>query len=456
MSRLMEPNPRATCLRSLIISLRPPEFDLKLSKACIQKVKTVFKPLNKQQRTAILKVLMSKDYVLIKGFPGTGKTATIVALVKILCLTKQTVLLTSYTHSAVDNILLKLKEDGIPFLRLGRRSSIHPLIVSHSAEEVLTSSTTINSVQDLKRFYDSYDVIATSALGVNHPIFNHRKFDVCIVDEASQVLQPACLGPLFHCHKFVLVGDPKQLPPVVKSREARNLGLDESLFTRLENNGATYDLCLQYRMNRVIMELSNFLVYDGKLQYGNMAVAEQCCKMDQSHILDAPTWMKDLLSSDLDKSIVFLDTQLIHAVEISSGKGVTNEVEADLVMAILKAIVKGNVAGYDVGVISPYRSQVKLIKQKVHDCDMTDVEVNTVDQYQGRDKSIIIISFVRTHDDNAGELLKDLRRLNVALTRARHKLILIGNAKALKIYEHMAKILNRLEETKNIIQITEL
>ncbi|CAG5133176.1 unnamed protein product [Candidula unifasciata] len=454
LSRLMESNPRATYLRDLIIKLRPPEFELQFSKSNFQKVAGVLKPLNKQQRRAILKVLMCKDYVLIKGFPGTGKTATIVALVKILHLIGQSVLLTSYTHSAVDNILLKLKESDIPFLRLGRRGRIHPLILPHSAE-VLTSSTAINTVQELKKFYNSYDVVATSALGVNHPMFKQRQFDLCIVDEASQVLQPACLGPLFHCRKFVLVGDPKQLPPVVQSRAARNLRMDESLFARLDDTGATYDLCLQYRMNRVIMELSNSLVYEGKLQCGSSSVAEQCCHFNESAILNCPSWMKNALSCSLERSVVFVDTGKVSCAETSDGKGITNVTEAELVVSLVRTLIKANVSEDEIGVISPYRSQVRLIKQKILGCgDLLNVEVNTVDQYQGRDKSIIAVSFVRSQ--SAGELLKDLRRLNVALTRARHKLILIGSASALKSYEHVANILSHLEATGNIIEVTDM
>ncbi|KAK7088075.1 hypothetical protein V1264_022042 [Littorina saxatilis] len=153
LSRLMEATPHSQRLRSLIIDRRRPEFQLTLSKGAVEKVKQIFKPLNKPQKTAILKVLMSKDFVQIKGYPGTGKTSTIVALVKILRELGQSVLLTSYTHSAVDNILLKLKKDGVPFLRLGRSSRIHPDIQDHAVE---TLTLDITSVDELRDFYASY------------------------------------------------------------------------------------------------------------------------------------------------------------------------------------------------------------------------------------------------------------------------------------------------------------
>ncbi|KAH9525419.1 Tripartite DNA replication factor [Bulinus truncatus] len=309
LSRLMEPTAKMKRLRELIIKKSQPTFELKLSKSMVEKVKPIFKTLNKPQRSAVLKVLMAKDYVLIRGFPGTGKTSTIVALVKILQLCGLSVLLTSYTHSAVDNILLKLKKDGVRFLRLGRRGRIHPQILPYSAE-VLTNSPDVKDVRKLKMLYDSFDIIATSSFGINHPIFSQRKFDVCIVDEASQILQPACLGPLFYCDKFVLVGDPKQLPPLVQSKEAKKLSMDESLLSRLENCGAVYDLNLQYRMNRIIMELSNKLVYQGKLECANLEVAEQNLDLDVTTLESTP-WMKEALSPLLEKSVVFLDTQQV-------------------------------------------------------------------------------------------------------------------------------------------------
>ncbi|XP_059175966.1 DNA replication ATP-dependent helicase/nuclease DNA2-like [Physella acuta] len=452
LSKLMEPSPRSKRLRELIIMKSKPQFDLKISKSWVEKVKPVFKKLNKPQKAAILKVLMAKDYILIKGFPGTGKTSTIVALVKILQQLGLSVLLTSYTHSAVDNILMKLKEDDVRFLRLGRRGRIHPSILPHCAE-ILTSDPSINSVQKLKEFYDSFDIVATSCLGINHAIFKQRSFDVCIVDEASQVLQPACLGPLYHCKKFVLVGDPKQLPPVVKSKDARQLGMDESMFARLDGCGATYNLCLQYRMNRCIMEASNKLVYQGQLQCGNEIVSEQCIQLDLNSIQSCPSWVKEVLDPKLERSVVFLDVTSNESQEFSDGKGFVNTFEADLVLSLLQNLSQASVKLDSVGVISPYRSQVNLLQFKVQtDPQLMDAEVNTVDQYQGRDKSVIIVSFVRTQTENAGELLKDVRRLNVAITRAKHKLILIGSAKTLKTYDHLLVLLTWLEEQNNIIK----
>ncbi|KAK7487914.1 hypothetical protein BaRGS_00020815 [Batillaria attramentaria] len=452
LSRLVDSTPHCSKLRSLIIDGRKPEFNLTMSKTAVEKVKTIFKRLNKPQKTAILKVLMCKDFVLIKGYPGTGKTSTIVALVKILKELGQSVLLTSYTHSAVDNILLKLKKDGVPFLRLGRSSRIHPQIQDHAAE---TLTLDIKSVAELRDFYSSYAIVATSCLGINHPVFTQRKFDVCIVDEASQVLQPACLGPLFHADRFILVGDPQQLPPVVQSKEASGLGMEESLFVRLDGAGATYDLNLQYRMNSSIMQLSNELVYQGALKCGSPAVAEACIQPQSIDLAEQCEWLHRALDPSLANSVLFLDTSKISAHEASDGKGLWNEMEANLILSLCNTFVQAGISCADIGVIAPYRSQVKYLQHLLADTSLLHtVEVNTVDQYQGRDKSVILISFVCSSSAGAavkkGGLLQDVRRLNVAVTRAKHKLVLVGNSQTLTHYQPVRTLLQNMENRQQV------
>ncbi|XP_076435197.1 DNA replication ATP-dependent helicase/nuclease DNA2-like [Babylonia areolata] len=448
LSRLLDNSPHCHKLRSLIIDGRKPEFQLTMSKSAVEKVKRIFRPLNKPQKTAILKVLMSKDYLLIKGYPGTGKTSTIVALVKILRELGQTVLLTSYTHSAVDNILLKLKRDGVPFLRLGRSSRIHPSLQDHSAERLTLG---ITSVDHLRDFYSSYGVVATSCLGVTHPVFTQRRFDVCIVDEASQVLQPACLGPLFHADRFVLVGDPQQLPPVVQSRDASSLGMAESLFVRLDGAGATFDLHLQYRMNSTIMQLSNELVYDGALMSGDHAVSTACIQPPHLSSGVEEGWVSRAMDTSLHNAVVFLDTRQVSAPERCDSKGFTNDTEARVILHLCSTFVQAGISASDIGVIAPYRAQVRALQQLLwNSLPLKGVEVNTVDQYQGRDKSVVFISFVRSNlqglSDSSGRggLLQDARRLNVAVTRAKHKLVLVGHAPSLHRYLPLDRLLSAL------------
>ncbi|KAL5016164.1 hypothetical protein ScPMuIL_005753 [Solemya velum] len=457
LARLMSDDGHSQKLRDLIINRTKPRFANTMSKGCIEKVKHIFKPLNKPQKTAILKVLMSQDYVLIRGYPGTGKTSTIVALVRVLQTLGRTVLLTSYTHSAVDNILLKLKKEGLKFLRLGRLSRIHPDIREFSAEK---RTLDCSSVSELREFYKSQTIVATSCLGTTHPVFNQRKFDVCIIDEASQIVQPACLGPLFSAGNFVLVGDPKQLPPVVQSKDARSLGMDVSLFAHLDGVGATYELNLQYRMNSAIMELSNVLTYGGALKCGMESIATAKLQTPNiesvTHISENHPWIDGVLSPDAQPAL-FLDTYQTPAPESRNSSGlVQNEGEARLVHIILKCLIKAGVSSKEVGVIAPYRNQVMLIKQLLHGnnkSEISQVEVNTVDQYQGRDKSVIIISLVRSSreiNNKEEELLKDIRRLNVAITRAKHKLILLGDRQTLTQYSPLKTIISTLDKKQAI------
>ncbi|XP_060065451.1 DNA replication ATP-dependent helicase/nuclease DNA2-like [Ylistrum balloti] len=455
LSRLMADSPRSARLRSLVIDRCKSEFLPKLSKADIESVKKIFKPLNKPQKMSILKVLMSKDYILIKGYPGTGKTSTIVALVKVCMILRLSVLLTSYTHSAVDNILLKLKKDNVNFLRLGKSNKIHPDIQQFSASNLTKN---LNTVGELREFYHSQKIVATSCLGVNHPLFSQRRFDVCIVDEASQVLQPACLGPLFFADQFVLVGDSQQLPPVVQSQEARNIGMDESLFQCLDKNGATFDLNLQYRMNSAIMSISNTLVYGGALRCGNEMVANSELVIPDpvslQQVIDKHGWLKPVLLDNPDyKAAIFLNTSNIPARESRDKSGlITNIGEARIIAILTEALIISGVSAGDIGIIAPYRNQVSVIRDKLRkQCTVQgQIEVNTVDQYQGRDKEVICISFTRSftsstdQQSKSGQLLKDIRRLNVAVTRAKTKLLLIGDQSSLQSYPPLVSILDAL------------
>ena len=196
--------------------------------------------------------------------PGTGKTFTIAQIIKHILSRKKSVLITSYTHSAVDNILLKLIDLGIDFVRLGNPSKIHPKVLPYT---LLDKNT---SVQGLHDFFESKWVIATTCLGTNHFLFSKRSFDYCIVDEASQISIPACIGPLRYADKFVLVGDPYQLPPLVKSKQAIKERLGISLFKLLSESHpqSVVSLSFQYRMNKDIMALSNTLIYNNRLKCG--------------------------------------------------------------------------------------------------------------------------------------------------------------------------------------------
>ncbi|XP_054838935.1 DNA replication ATP-dependent helicase/nuclease DNA2 [Eublepharis macularius] len=462
LSKLMENSAVSEKLRNLIIEFHKPQFIQHLSAVLPSEAKetvaNILKGLNKPQKQAMKQVLLSKDYTLIVGMPGTGKTTTICALVRILYACGFSVLLTSFTHSAVDNILLKLAKFKVGFLRLGRAQKVHPDIRKFTEEEICRSKS-IKTVAQLEELYGSQPIVATTCMGINHPIFTRKQFDFCIVDEASQISQPVCLGPLFCSHRFVLVGDHQQLPPLVQNAEARALGMSESLFKRLEQNkNAVVQLNVQYRMNSKIMSLSNKLTYDGKLECGSERVSKAIAdlpnlkelKLEQEY--SSETWLKETL--DPNNPVCFLNTEKVPAPEYSEKGGVSNVTEARLVLFLTSMFIKAGCKPSDIGVISPYRHQLKIISDLMKSSYIDKVEVNTVDKYQGRDKSIIIVSFVRNNSDgNAGELLKDWRRLNVAITRAKHKLIMLGCAPSLCHYPPLKKLLCHLKTEAMIFSL---
>ncbi|XP_069064158.1 DNA replication ATP-dependent helicase/nuclease DNA2 isoform X1 [Pleurodeles waltl] len=465
LSKLMENSIGSEKLRNLVIDFRVPQFVLHLSSVlphdAKETVANILKGLNKPQKQAMKRVLLSKDYTLIVGMPGTGKTTTICSLVRILYACGFSVLLTSYTHSAVDNILLKLTKFKVGFLRLGQAQKVHP-DVRHFTEEEVCRSQSINSLAQLEELYSSQPVVATTCMGANHPIFTRRRFDFCIVDEASQISQPICLGPLFHADRFVLVGDHQQLPPLVLSSEARDLGMNESLFKRLEKNkDAVVQLTVQYRMNRQIMTLSNKMVYEGKLECGSERVATATVQLPKFSDLKLEM---ELLAGCCEKwwihvlepsnPVSFLNTENVPAPEATEKGGVSNLTEAKLVFFLTSLFIRAGCKPGDIGIIAPYRQQLKVISDLFDSPALRLVEVNTVDKYQGRDKSIIIVSFVRSNTEgHLGDLLKDWRRLNVALTRAKHKLVMLGCVGALCRYVSLETMLCHLNQEGMVLDL---
>ncbi|XP_069756973.1 DNA replication ATP-dependent helicase/nuclease DNA2 isoform X2 [Narcine bancroftii] len=461
LSKLMEKSATSDKLRELIIGMRPPQFVPYLSSVLPLEAKetmaNILRGLNKPQKQAMKRVLLSNDYTLIVGMPGTGKTTTICTLVRILSACGFTVLLTSYTHSAVDNILLKLLRFKVSFLRLGQKQKVHSDIQKFTDEDICKRKS-IRSLTELEVLYKSELVVATTCMGMKHPLFDQRRFDFCIVDEASQIHQLICLGPLFSADRFVLVGDHQQLPPVIQSSHARALGMDESLFKRLEKNlDAVVQLNVQYRMNRSIMSLSNTLMYEGKLVCGSEQVATAMLKLSNlselaTHTL-YPSWLKVAL--DPNNPVCFLNTEQVPAYETEEQSGVSNLTEAELVYCLTAVLLKAGCKPCNIGIIAPYRQQLKTVSALLlRDQAFSAIEVNTVDKYQGRDKSVIILSFVRSNSKGKlGELLKDWRRLNVALTRAKHKLIMLGCLSTLYQYAPLKKLLDYLKNEEMIIDL---
>lgn len=437
-------------IRRLVVDLEAPEFKTVATQYTISDKDS----LNMDQKKAIEKVMSAKDYALVLGMPGTGKTTTIAHIIRALVAQKKSVLLTSYTHTAVDNILLKLKTDDIPILRLGAPAKVHPEVQDFA----ILAGQPMNTFEDIRSAWHDTPVVATTCLGVSHAIFNERAFDYCIVDEASQITLPICLGPIRMARTFVLVGDHNQLPPLVQNEEARLSGLDISLFKLLSDThpDSVVNLEHQYRMSEDIMALSNSLIYEGRLKCGTETLRKRMLEIPdigalQRHHYDidtimsnptttpasfcsgaGPCWLRDMV--DPHTRVSFINTDALPSSrEEAKGSRIVNPCEARLVTQLVDALLTVGVPASEIGVMTHYRSQLSLLKHGLRGHGNGAIEMHTADRFQGRDKEVVILSLVRSNEQcSIGDLLKDWRRINVAFTRAKTKLLVVGSKSTLK------------------------
>lgn len=461
-------------IRGLVVDLNAPRFKTK-STAYVLKDREM---INVDQRRAIQKVMSAEDYALVLGMPGTGKTTTIAHIIRALVSQGKSVLLTSYTHTAVDNILLKLKDDSIPILRLGAIGKINMEV----QEFAKLGATVKNSFDEIRSAWHDSPIVATTCLGINHAIFNERTFDYCIVDEASQITLPTCIGPIRLAKTFILVGDHNQLPPLVQNEEARVGGLDVSLFKHLSDSHPSSVVYLehQYRMCEDVMALSNNLIYNGRLKCGSQEVAARSIDIPDMDALKqhhfSPSilplsqtsksfctshtsqrcWIRHLLDPETKVAFINTDPLLPMSREEAKGNRIVNPTEANICVQLVESLLAVGVPAGDIGVMTHYRSQLSLLKDGLR--NHHDVEMHTADRFQGRDKEVIILSLVRSNEAKSiGELLKDWRRINVAFTRAKTKLLVIGSRETLKGFgpkdgeEEMIARFVKLMENKNWI-----
>lgn len=441
--------PQAAKIRSLVVDLTAPRF----KPVATQYTVTAGETLNVDQTKAIEKVMSAKDYALVLGMPGTGKTTTIAHIIRALTMQGKSVLLTSHTHTAVDNILLKLKSDNIPILRLGAPAKVHPQVQEFAHLAGLPKK----SFDEIKEAWHGTPIVATTCLGINHPVFQERSFDYCIVDEASQITLPICAGPIRMASTFVLVGDHNQLPPVVRNEEAREGGLDVSLFKLLSDSHpeSVVNLEHQYRMCEDIMTLSNTLIYDGRLRCGTESLRHRKLHVPKIEALrqkhyDATSlalpgtprsfcigaapnrcWLYDLLEGEARVRFINTDTLQPEVREEAQGKRIVNPAEGRIVSQLVDSLLTVGIDPTEIGVMTHYRAQLFHLKDQLK--GYSGVEMHTTDRFQGRDKEVIVLSLVRSNEAcNIGDLLKDWRRINVAFTRAKTKLLVVGSMGTLK------------------------
>jgi DNA replication ATP-dependent helicase Dna2 len=395
---------------------RPPEWKDPLfgrRDPQFEAVEETFVANNAAQDEAVSKAVGAEDFALVHGPPGTGKTYTLARMVAELVDRGEQVLVSAFTNRAVDNALEALEDEGVTdIVRYGTESGVREDMQSYRLD------TSGDPAECASRLEDASVVAATTAACGSRAL-RTQQFDVAVVDEAGQLTEPGTLAAVALADRFVLVGDHEQLPPVVRAENE----LQESLFERLIETYPDAGVLLdrQYRMAQRIQAFSSQAFYDGALRPATGEVATQ--QIGDLAGVDPAT-----LPEHLRESVSFVDPD-------GQMRGNTNPAEARAVAEIVDAYLAGGVDPADIGVIAPFRAQVAEIDKGVAD----GVAVDTVDRFQGSSKEVIVVSFVATGRLDS-PIFEDHRRVNVALTRAKKALVLVGDADCLATDDFHARL----------------
>ncbi|MFB6137337.1 MAG: AAA domain-containing protein [Halobacteriaceae archaeon] len=373
---------------------------------------------NAAQDEAVARALAAEEFALIHGPPGTGKTFTIACLVRALVERGEQVLLSAFTNRAVDNCVAALADQGFTdVLRMGTESGVRGDLTDRLLDDTLPAAEQAAALDDAP-------VIAATTATCGSRAMRAQSFDVAVVDEASQLTEPDALAAVNRADRFVLVGDHRQLPPVV-----REPSMDASLFERLveEHPAAATLLDRQYRMPQRVQAFPSATFYEGALRPATDEVASQ-----------TPA---DVADTD---ALAAVDERLAETVSFHEVRGTgdphRDPVEADRVAEVVEAYLDAGVPASEVGVVAPFRAQVAEIGRRVRD----GVTVDTVDRFQGSSAAVVVVSFVATGSLD-GPIFEDERRLNVALTRAEKALVLVGDREALTSADPYARMVEWAE-----------
>ena len=427
--------------------------------------------LNSSQERAVNAVLRTKDVQVLHGPPGTGKTTTLVEAINETLMRETQVLVCAQSNTAVDWISEKLVDCGIQVLRLGNPTRVNDKMLSFTYEHRFADHPDYPKLWQVRRTiremrrrrresgeqfhqrlnrlkelavelevcinadtFGQVRVIASTLVGAGHKLLDGHKFGTVFIDEAAQALEAACWIPIRRASRVIFAGDHCQLPATVKSLESLKGGLGTTLMERIVNNKpeCVSLLEVQYRMNDEIMQFSSDYFYHGRMK-------------------SAPEVAHRLIHEG-DTPILWFDTSTINLGEddpydfkeqfIGETFGRVNKGEANLTISLLQIyfqrIGKQRILDdrIDVGIISPYRAQVQYLRRLIKKRNFFKpyrhlISVNTVDGFQGQERDVILISLVRANDTGQIGFLRDLRRMNVAMTRARMKLFILGDAPTL-------------------------
>ncbi|MDX2302061.1 MAG: AAA domain-containing protein [Microscillaceae bacterium] len=453
--------------------------------------------LNDSQNQAVNHILAAKDIAIVHGPPGTGKTTTLVQAVKLTLQNEKQVLVTAPSNTAVDLLTQKLLDKGLHVLRIGNPARMDEELMQYSLEAQIAQHPDFRYLKKLRKEAEEFkkmahkykrkfgpeerlqrkllfaeatqrlneatvlekyiidsllneaQVITATLVGTVNKYIRFRRFSTVFIDEAAQALEPACWIPISKSDRVVMAGDHFQLPPTIKSYEAARQGLSQTLFEKIIfKHQVDVMLKVQYRMNEPIMGFSNDQFY------GNELIADDSVRY---HFLgDNPE------DEILKQAVEFIDTagcsfdEKVH--EESQSK--FNPLEGDLLVNHLRQLLDqirlGHSylleQGFSIGIISPYNAQVAYLKEHIlHQDEFSNylpfLQVNSIDGFQGQERDVIYISLVRSNTKGQIGFLADTRRMNVALTRARKKLVVIGDSATLGqhgFYKHFLDYMDRI------------
>ncbi|MDN3987878.1 AAA domain-containing protein [Zwartia vadi] len=452
--------------------------------------------LNDSQLTALRHVLSAQDVAIIHGPPGTGKTTTLVHAILETVRRERRVLVCAPSNTAVDLLTEKLAECGVSVIRMGNPSRVSDLLLGHTLDARLMAHpsyskmramrqtadqnreaasqrswrysleeqqqrqllkeearTLFQAADDLERWMtedviESVQIITCTLVGASNRNIRHLTFETVFIDEAAQALEPGCWIPIAKGHRIILTGDHHQLPPTVKSEKAAREGLRETLFEKCikRQPDTARMLTVQYRMHEQIMGFSSERFYEGQL------VAHQSVR-------DAGLDAYDPRFSP-DRPVEFLDTAGCNFLEVTlpESRSTANPEEANFLLARLTQLL----APYDhtdheheplsIGVIAPYRAQINYLIDAIEENSALNelllnsmLSIGTVDSFQGQERDIIAISLTRSNPDGEIGFLADIRRMNVGMTRARRKLLLVGDSSTLSFNPFFAELLTYIK-----------
>jgi ATP-dependent RNA/DNA helicase IGHMBP2 len=463
-------------LRQVLLGDRPPEF---ASEAPFTPLDPA---LNESQQEAVRFALAARDLAIVHGPPGTGKTTTVIEVIRQAVRRGERVLACAPSNLAVDNLLERLVAGGEKAVRLGHPARVLPALREHTldllveehadarlarkltkeafalfrkaakwtrakpepgargdlrqeARQLLADARKLED-QAAERILDAATVVCATTTGLDAEVLGQRRFDLVVIDEAAQSTEPGCWVPLPRGGRVVLAGDHCQLPPTIVSREAAAQGYGVSLMERLVDlygPAVTRLLRVQYRMHEAIVTFPSLELYGGELE-ADPSVRGRL-------LSDLPGVASGPLT---EMPVEFIDTAGAGYDEEAEpdGESRRNRQEAELVVRKVRALLKAGLPAADVAVIAPYAAQVRLLRELL---PVAGLEIDSVDGFQGREKEAVVISLVRSNGEGEIGFLADVRRMNVALTRPRRKLLVVGDSATLAAHPFYQRLFEYVE-----------